>query len=145
MRQGSWLIGALIVVVVGMPAARAAERQQTWSNIPPPSQGSDRVEEAMGRYNLHPAFQKGGRGAANFFGGWLEVPLNIHQRYSRSDTAGSMFTGLAYGLFKGVVRTGVGLYEMVTFFLPYPEEFAPILPTLPYYQKEPKRPPYPLE
>ena len=145
MRQGRWLMGALMLVAVGMPAAWAEQRQQTWSNIPPPSEGSDQVEEVMGRYNLHPAFQKGGRGISNALGGWMEVPLNIHQRYSKSDTAGSMFTGLAYGLFKGAVRTGVGIYEVVTFFLPYPEDFRPILPPLKYYQKEPKRPPYPLE
>jgi hypothetical protein len=39
----------------------------------------------------------------------------------------------------------VGLYEAVTFFLPYPENFAPILPTLPYFEKNKKRRPLPLE
>jgi len=46
---------------------------------------------------------------------------------------------------KGAVRTAVGAYETVTFFLPYPEEFAPILPTLEYYQHSTKRKPLPLE
>ncbi len=145
MGQGRWLLGALIMMAVGMPAAQAEIQEHAWSNTPKRTSGSDRVEEAMGRYNLHPAFQKGGRGVANFFGGWLEIPLGMHQRYSKNDTAGSMATGLAYGLFKGAVRTGVGLYEMVTFFLPYPEDYAPILPTLAYYEKTTKRKPYPLE
>jgi len=105
---------------------------------PPPQ---DRVDEVMGRYNLHPAFAKLGRGVANAVGGWLELPLNLQQRYTEQDTAGSLFTGAAYGLFKGLVRTGVGLYETVTFFLPYPEDFAPILPTLEYFrQTSPRRP-----
>jgi hypothetical protein len=39
----------------------------------------------------------------------------------------------------------VGLYETVTFFLPYPEDFAPILPTLEYYNKSPGRRRLPLE
>lgn len=105
------------------------------------SRNGDRIDELMGRYNLYPAFEKAGRGLANFLGGWLEIPYNIQTRYSKSDTGGSLLTGLAHGLLRGAVRTGVGAYEAVTFFLPYPENFAPILPTLPYYQKTTKRDP----
>lgn len=101
----------------------------------------DRVDAIMGRYNLHPAFAKLGRGLSNVFGGWLEVPLNINRHYSKDDTGGSLFTGTIYGLFKGLVRTGVGAYETLTFFLPYPEQFAPILPTLEYFQQPPRRKP----
>ena len=126
-----WLLG------LSAPAA--------WGEGKPPAPPQDRVDEVIGRYNLHPAFTKGGRGLANFFGGWLEIPLNMHQRYSTHDTAGSLFTGLAYGVLKGVVRTGVGAYEAVTFFLPYPEDFAPILPTLAYFQRDQQRPLLPLE
>ncbi len=91
------------------------------------------------------AFEKLGRGVSNFLGGWLEIPLGIHKRYATSDTAGSLFTGTAVGAFKGLVRTGVGAYETVTFFLPYPEDFAPILPTLEYFQHHTRRKPLPLE
>jgi putative exosortase-associated protein (TIGR04073 family) len=110
-----------------------------------PAQSRDQVDEMMGKYNLYPAFEKGGRGLANFFGGWLEIPLNIGKYYSTSDTAGSMVTGVGHGLVKGLVRTGVGFYEAITFFLPYPENYAPILPTLPYFQKSGRREPLPLE
>ncbi|MBI2104910.1 MAG: exosortase system-associated protein, TIGR04073 family [Candidatus Omnitrophica bacterium] len=130
-----WLIIAGCVLGAGVSAG--------WADEPPAAGQPDRVDEVMGRYNLHPAFVKLGRGLSNAFGGWLEIPLNFHQRYSMSDTAGSLFTGAAYGLFKGLVRTGVGAYETVTFFLPYPEDFAPILPTLPYFQREPKERPLP--
>lgn len=127
---------AVVAVCVGASAA--------WAELPQrPAQ--DRVDEVMGRYNLHPAFNKLGRGVANALGGWLEIPLNIGQRMSASDTGGSFFTGLAYGLFKGVVRTGVGVYETATFLLPYPEDFAPILPTLAYFQKQDRHQPLPLE
>ena len=110
-----------------------------------PYHGQDQVDELLGRYNLHPAFDKLGRGLSNALGGWLEIPLNVGKRYSTSDTGASFFTGLAHGVFKGVVRTGVGLYETATFFLPYPENYAPILPTLEYFQHQTKRKPLPLE
>ena len=113
-----------------------------WSETtatPQPSQ--DRVDDFMGRYHLHPSLAKLGRGVSNVLGGWLELPLNIQQRYAPNDTAASLVTGTVYGLIKGLVRTGVGVYETATFFLPYPENFAPILPTLAYFQRHTKRAP----
>lgn len=105
----------------------------------------DITDEMLGRYNLHPAFEKGGRGVSNLLLGWLEIPLTIHKRYTTSDVVASFLTGTAIGAFKAVMRTGVGAYETVTFFLPYPEDFAPILPTLEYFQRQTRRKPYPLE
>ena len=133
-----WMVSGMLALCLGTPLARSQDS-------PSRPRGQDRVEEVMGRYNLHPSFEKLGRGLSNALGGWLEIPLNIDQRYSKSDTGGSLFTGLAYGIFKGAVRTGVGVYETVTFFLPYPENFAPILPTLEYFQKTTKRKPFTLE
>ncbi len=137
-RCGVWIIGVGLAVVMSAPCG--------WSETPPPEPaGRDQVDELLGRYNLHPSLEKLGRGLANFFGGWLEVPLNVGKRYSASDTGGSLVTGFAYGMVKGAVRTAVGAYETVTFFLPYPEDFVPILPTLEYYQHSTKRKPLPLE
>ncbi len=139
-RRPRWMaVGLLIAMTVGVSTARADEATVA------PSGGQDRVDEMLGRYNLQPAFEKLGRGVSNALFGWLEVPVNIDKRYSTSDTAGSWITGAGLGLVKGVIRTGVGVYEAVTFFLPYPENFAPILPTLPYFQKTSKRKPLPLE
>ena len=135
--KGRW---AVLMVAIAACACAAP----VWAEQPlAPSQ--DKVDAAIGRYNLHPAFNKLGRGLGNALGGWMEIPLNIGTRYSPSDIGSSFFTGLTYGLVKGVVRTAVGAYETVTFFLPYPEDFAPILPTLEYYNKTPGRRPLPLE
>ena len=131
---------AVLVMLCGFGIAFAKAEDP-----PGVTQGQDRVDDMLGRYNLQPAFEKLGRGLSNFLGGWLEVPLNIDKRYAGSDTGGSFLTGAVIGLFKGVVRTGVGAYETVSFFLPYPENFAPILPTLPYFQHNTKRKPLPLE
>jgi putative exosortase-associated protein (TIGR04073 family) len=133
-------------LMLAMACATTLLAGPAWSqNAPPPPREQDQVDALLGKYNLHGAFTKGGRGLSNFFGGWLEIPLSIHQHYSPSDTAGSWFTGLGYGVFKGIVRTAVGAYEAVTFFLPYPENFVPILPTLDYYKKIKRDPQLPFE
>jgi putative exosortase-associated protein (TIGR04073 family) len=135
MRRWGWLMG----IAVWLAAAPA------WSATAPAPAGQDRVDDMLTRYNFHPAFHKLGRGLANGLFGWLEIPLNVGQRMSSGDTGGSFFTGLAYGLTKGVARTAVGVYETATFWLPYPEEFAPILPTLEYFKKSGRRRPLPFE
>jgi len=136
-----WMIGLLWMLGLGISPAAWPQSE----GPPPAAVEQDRVDELMGKYNLHPAFEKLGRGTSNFLGGWMEVPLHIDKRYAKHDTGGSFFTGAAHGVFRGVLRTFVGLYEMVTFFLPYPENFAPILPTLEYYRKSPPRQPLLLE
>ena len=68
---------------------------------------------------------KAGRGITNVLTGWIDLPKQIHLG-SRETNA---VTGLAWGVVKGVgltvLRTGVGLYEAVTFPIPYyPKAFA---------------------
>ena len=133
-----WLMLGIMLCSAGAADVRAEYNEPTIG-------GQDRVDAMMSRYNLGPAFTKLGRGVSNFFLGWLEIPLNVHKRYTTSDTVGSGLAGTAVGIFKGAVRTGVGLYETVTFFLPLPENFEPILPTLEYFQQHTKRKPLPLE
>ena len=137
-RANRWWLVMVCLLGLGLPRAWA----ESGASV---DGGSDRVDQVMGRYNVHPALAKLGRGVSNVAGGWLEIPINVQQRYSTQDTAGSWFTGLAYGIVRGVVRTAVGAYETVTFFLPYPEDFAPILPTLAYFKKDSNRQALPFE
>jgi putative exosortase-associated protein (TIGR04073 family) len=130
--------------IIGLLCAGAFVAPAVWARETKPPVGGDRIDEAMGRYNMYPALDKLGRGVSNTLMGWLEVPATMHGHYSPKDTGQTFFMGLAHGLFRGIVRTGVGLYETVTFFLPYPEEFRPILPTLPYFDTE-RRKELPLE
>jgi hypothetical protein len=60
----------------------------------------------------------------------LEIPLAMDQHYAAWDTGGTLVTGVIYGTVKALVRTSVGAYETVTFCLPYPAQYGPILPTL---------------
>lgn len=137
-RWGRRVVGLGLLLCLGAPGAWGESDHEV-------SASPDQVEQFMTQHNLYPAFDKLGRGVANLFGGWLEIPLNIHKRYSAHDTGASFFTGAAHGIFRGAVRTGVGLYETVTFLIPYPEQFAPILPTIEYFQRSKKREPLPLE
>ncbi len=72
-------------------------------------------------------FTKLGRGVANTLTGWVELPKNIYNT-SVEDNA---FSGLTLGLAKGagmtIVRTGAGIYEIVTFPFPVPQGYRPIL------------------
>ena len=140
-RRSPWL-GLLVVAFFGawhfgVPSVLAQHTPQAMQ--------SDPVDQAMERFHIQPAFWKLGRGLSNILGGWLEIPLNVHERYNPSDTVGSVLMGAAVGLFKGVARTSVGVYETATFWLPIPEDFAPILPTIEYFQKVPRHKPLPLE
>ena len=68
---------------------------------------------------------KAGRGITNVLTGWIELPKQIHLGSQKANP----ITGLAWGLVKGaglaVLRIGVGLYEAVTFPIPYyPKAFA---------------------
>ncbi|MBI4597953.1 MAG: exosortase system-associated protein, TIGR04073 family [Candidatus Omnitrophica bacterium] len=67
---------------------------------------------------------KMGRGVVNVLTGWLEIPKQIHLGAQESNP----IIGLGQGVLRGVsltaLRTGLGLYEAVTFPIPYPQQFA---------------------
>lgn len=73
------------------------------------------------------ALKKLGRGMCNLGTCWMEA---IEQP-SRLNNSDGPFAGLTYGVLKGlgmtVVRAVVGAYEIVTFPIPLPENYKPIL------------------
>ena len=77
---------------------------------------------------LYPdVWKKLGRGIVNTFTGWLEIPKGIVDE----SKANNVFTGLTVGTIKGLglglVRTGAGIYETLTFPIPIPEGYEPIV------------------
>jgi putative exosortase-associated protein (TIGR04073 family) len=74
---------------------------------------------------------KMGRGVANLLTGWIELPKHLLQG-SRMDNP---LIGLGQGLLVGtgytLLRGGLGLYETLTFCLPYPSQYAS-----PYAQRQ---------
>lgn len=133
-------VGLLLTMTGGMGihSLEGAERARQ-------AQGTDLTDEFLLRHQLHPVVEKLARGTGNLFFGWMEVPLTIQKRYSTTDAATSLLNGTAIGAVKGVVRTGVGAYEILTFWLPYPPRYAPILPTLDYFKRSERRQPLLLE
>lgn len=74
---------------------------------------------------------KAGRGLVNVLTGWIEIPKQIHMGSQEENPV----TGFGWGLVKGVgmtvLRAGVGIYEALTFPVPYPKDYAS-----PYEQME---------
>lgn len=73
------------------------------------------------------AFKKLGRGVVNTFTGWIEVPKGIVDESKSSNILAGLTVGTIKGLGLGLVRTGAGIYETVTFPFPIPEDYEPIV------------------
>jgi len=63
------------------------------------------------------------RGTANVMFGWCEIPRNIHIAIEDLDPLTGTIVGLARGTGQGLVRTGWGVWEVVTFPIPIPSEY----------------------
>ena len=67
------------------------------------------------------------RGVANIATGWIEIPKNMYDTSIKEN----IVTGLTLGAVKGAamtfVRTGFGIYDTLTFLLPIPEGYNPLL------------------
>ena len=67
---------------------------------------------------------KMGRGIVNVLTGWLELPKQIHLGLQENNPV----TGVSSAVLKGagltVLRSSVGLYETLTFPIPYPKHYA---------------------
>lgn len=65
-----------------------------------------------------------GRGLTNTCTGWIELPFTLQKRCREHDYMVGIFLGLPEGLFKALLRTGAGVYETVTFFVPFPNDYG---------------------
>lgn len=98
----------LALVLVGMIMAATA-----WAEEDPPRH--------------HHALRKLGRGTANVLFGIVEVP----NQYTKAVAKHGGAAGFTYGLPKGIVRwigrELVGVYEIITFPLPLPRGYRPLM------------------
>ena len=81
---------------------------------------------ATSSYAQDPA-KKLGRGLANILTGWIERPKNIYDVSVEDNPLAGLTIGLAKGIGMTIVRTGAGIYEVVTFPFPIPEDYGPVL------------------
>ena len=68
--------------------------------------------------------QKMGRGVVNVLTGWIEIPKQVHQGAQQENEVAGALRGLLNGGSTALLRMGMGLYEAVTFPIPYPKDFA---------------------
>ena len=83
----------------------------------------------LSRSKSEPAsmMHKLGRGVVNFFTGWIEIPKNIAVEWKKSDPFSGFVVGTVKGFGWGWGRTLCGVYDVFTFPLPIPENYAPLM------------------
>ena len=67
---------------------------------------------------------KMGRGVVNVLTGWIEIPKQMFSGAHQDNQIMGAARGLVNGAGMGLLRIGVGLFEAVTFPIPYPKDFA---------------------
>jgi len=73
------------------------------------------------------AFEKLGRGATNTVLGWTEVFIEPGKRFDKNHNVAEGMTGVGVGIVKGLTRTMAGVYEVISFPFPVPEDYDSII------------------
>ena len=71
--------------------------------------------------------KKLGRGLSNIAFGWMELPKGIEDVGEQNNFIAATTWGPIYGLGRTVNRTLAGVYEVVTFPVPLPKDFEPLV------------------
>jgi len=86
----------------------------------------------------HNALRKLGRGCANVLFGVVEVPNQVTKATAAHGGAATFTYGLSKGIVRWFARAGVGVYEIITFPLPFPRGYQPVMkPEFPNEDYEP--------
>jgi len=80
--------------------------------------------------------KKLGRGFCNIFTSPLELFKGIQDANNEGGFLAAFTWGILKGLFDTGVRAGVGVYEVVTFPIPFPKNFEPILSDPEFFAEE---------
>ncbi|MBF0275715.1 MAG: exosortase system-associated protein, TIGR04073 family [Nitrospinae bacterium] len=73
------------------------------------------------------AIDKLGRGISNATLAIGEIPKQVMKETRESNLFYGMTSGFFVGLVRTVLRTAVGVFEIATFPVPYPNDYAPIM------------------
>lgn len=104
MRDAHPLVWLVVLMTLGLTAA-------------PPAAAQDPI------YQARPV-DKLGRGVVNLLTGWIELPKQVHRGGQHPNRLVGLGRGLLRGAGLALLRSGVGLYETVTFAVPYPKGYA---------------------
>lgn len=77
---------------------------------------------------VHTAGKKFARGMINLTTGFIELPKTFSQTVAKRDLLTGTGYGSAHGAVKAAGRTAAGAFELGTFFVPLPEDFATLDP-----------------
>ena len=73
------------------------------------------------------AARKLGRGLANTLFGIAEVPIQVQKTLDTEGSGAAATYGVLKGFGRFFMREGVGIYEVLTFPIPYPRYYEPII------------------
>lgn len=71
--------------------------------------------------------RKLGRGLANVVTGVVEIPKGVQETFYEEGPVAAASWGLIDGIYKFFARTLTGIYEVVTFPIPLPADYEPIV------------------
>jgi len=71
--------------------------------------------------------RKLGRGLTNLLTGIVEIPKKVILTSKKENLAKGLTSGFMKGVQEGMVRTASGLYETLTFPIPAPADFEPMV------------------
>ncbi len=91
-------------------------------------------DKSPGAYQL--AFDKLGRGLENTLFGVLEIPKQTVKRAVETNCSSCYFSGFFKGIGYFIVRELAGIYEILTFPIPIPMEYSPIIDPILAYRPE---------
>ncbi|MFC1576435.1 exosortase system-associated protein, TIGR04073 family [Candidatus Omnitrophota bacterium] len=79
------------------------------------------------------AMEKLGRGAANLATSPYEVIYRINEVTDEKGSGYGLTWGLGYGIVRTLTRAVVGAYELITFPIPMPQDYKPIITDPEYF------------
>lgn len=71
--------------------------------------------------------RKLGRGITNILTGWFEIFKEIGLQVEESGDMAGIIVGPFKGIAKWIGRTAAGVYDVVTFLIPFPEGYEPLI------------------
>ena len=72
------------------------------------------------------ALRKFGRGINNIAWGWTDLGMTIHRENVMSGPASAFTYGVVKGTWQVISRTAIGIWEVATFPIPWPDGYWPI-------------------